>query len=186
MSDSSRPHGLQPTRLLCPWDFPGKSTGVGCRCLLFTPTLFTKSQLWSILTFTVSFPEIFWRSKHKHKYVYWFHLHICSLKLTSSTSQLSVLFSVVLAFTLSKILSPNYFPLHFRKTLIFLLFLLPGLMTVRGWKPAYRGISSLATTKLKNLHTLFPIFFYPSLHWTKFHNSCLLSKVYFSIFTLKS
>ena len=24
------PHGLQPTRLLCPWDFPGKSTGVGC------------------------------------------------------------------------------------------------------------------------------------------------------------
>ena len=28
MSDSSRPHGLQPTRLLCPWDFPGKSTGV--------------------------------------------------------------------------------------------------------------------------------------------------------------
>ena len=28
------PHGLQPTRLLCPWDFPGKSTGVGCHCLL--------------------------------------------------------------------------------------------------------------------------------------------------------
>src|SRR5574337_1233420 len=25
MSDSSRPHGLQPTRLLHPWDFPGKS-----------------------------------------------------------------------------------------------------------------------------------------------------------------
>ena len=34
MSDSSRPHGLQPTRLLHPWDFPGKSTGVGCHCLL--------------------------------------------------------------------------------------------------------------------------------------------------------
>ena len=34
MSDSSWPHGLQPTRLLCPWDFPGKSTGVGCHCLL--------------------------------------------------------------------------------------------------------------------------------------------------------
>ena len=32
--DSSRPHGLQPTRLLCPWDVLGKSTGVGCRCLL--------------------------------------------------------------------------------------------------------------------------------------------------------
>ena len=28
MSDSVRPHGLQPTRLLRPWDFPGKSNGV--------------------------------------------------------------------------------------------------------------------------------------------------------------
>ena len=34
VSDSQRPHGLQPTRLLHPWDFPGKSTGVGCHCLL--------------------------------------------------------------------------------------------------------------------------------------------------------
>ena len=25
-----QPHGLQPTRLLRPWDFPDKSTGVGC------------------------------------------------------------------------------------------------------------------------------------------------------------
>ena len=32
VSDPQRPHGLQPTRLLCPWDFPGRSTGVGCRC----------------------------------------------------------------------------------------------------------------------------------------------------------
>ena len=35
MSDSVWPHGLQPTRLLRPWDFPGKSTGVGCHCLLW-------------------------------------------------------------------------------------------------------------------------------------------------------
>ena len=34
VSNSSRPRGLQPTRILCPWDFPGKSTGVGCHCLL--------------------------------------------------------------------------------------------------------------------------------------------------------
>ena len=27
-------HGLQPTRVLRPWDFPGKSTGVGCHFLL--------------------------------------------------------------------------------------------------------------------------------------------------------
>ena len=34
VSDPSRPHGLQPNRLLCPWDFPGKSTGEGCHALL--------------------------------------------------------------------------------------------------------------------------------------------------------
>ena len=34
MSDSVRPRGLQPTRLLCPWDSPGKNTGVGCHFLL--------------------------------------------------------------------------------------------------------------------------------------------------------
>ena len=34
VSDSLRPHGLQPARLLRPWDFPGKSTRVGCHFLL--------------------------------------------------------------------------------------------------------------------------------------------------------
>ena len=64
MSDSSRPHGLQPTRLLCPWDFLGKNTGVGCHCFLwgiylettiirkdtctpmFTAALLTKTKTW--------------------------------------------------------------------------------------------------------------------------------------------
>ena len=34
VANSLWPHGLQPTRLLCPWNFPGKSTGVGCHFLL--------------------------------------------------------------------------------------------------------------------------------------------------------
>ena len=34
VSDSLQPYGLQPARLLCPWDFPGKNTGVGCHALL--------------------------------------------------------------------------------------------------------------------------------------------------------
>ena len=34
VSNSVRPHRQQPTRLPCPWDSPGKSTGVGCRFLL--------------------------------------------------------------------------------------------------------------------------------------------------------
>ena len=34
ISDSFRLYGLQPTRLLCPWDSLGKNTGVGCHAHL--------------------------------------------------------------------------------------------------------------------------------------------------------
>ena len=34
MSDSVPPYGLQPARLLCPWDSLGKNTEVGCHVLL--------------------------------------------------------------------------------------------------------------------------------------------------------
>ena len=34
MSNTLPPRGLQPARLFCPWDSPGKNTGVGCHALL--------------------------------------------------------------------------------------------------------------------------------------------------------
>ena len=34
MSNSLQPHGMQPARLLCPWDSPGKNTGVGSHYFL--------------------------------------------------------------------------------------------------------------------------------------------------------
>ena len=34
VSYSLQPHGMEPARFLCPWDSPGKSTGVGCHALL--------------------------------------------------------------------------------------------------------------------------------------------------------
>ena len=42
MPNCLQPHGLQPTRLLCSWDSPGKDTGVGCHlqyCSGFCHTL---------------------------------------------------------------------------------------------------------------------------------------------------
>ena len=47
--DSSQPHGLQPTRLLCPWDFAGKSTGVGCHrllCMMYSAHNGDNIHLW--------------------------------------------------------------------------------------------------------------------------------------------
>ena len=34
LSDSLRPHGLQPARLLCPWNSPGKNPGMSGHSLL--------------------------------------------------------------------------------------------------------------------------------------------------------
>ena len=51
MSDPQRSHGLQPFRLLHAWDFPGKSTGLGCHCLLLT-----YSKVFSVSSVTQSCP----------------------------------------------------------------------------------------------------------------------------------
>ena len=51
VSNSLRPHGLKPTRLLCPWNFPGKNTGVICHLLLqeIFPTQGSKPCLLCLL-----------------------------------------------------------------------------------------------------------------------------------------
>ena len=45
VSDSVRPHRRQPTRLPCPWDSPGKNTGVGCHFLLQCMKVKTESEV---------------------------------------------------------------------------------------------------------------------------------------------
>ena len=49
VSDSLQP--LQPARLLCPWDFPGKNTGVDCHFILqgIFPTQGSNSHLFCLL-----------------------------------------------------------------------------------------------------------------------------------------
>ena len=54
MSDSLRPHGLQPTRLLHPWDFPGMNSGVGCHCLLHCNSCFPANSM--LLKSRLGFP----------------------------------------------------------------------------------------------------------------------------------
>ena len=45
VSDSLQPRELGPTRLLHLWDFPGKSIGVGCHCLLQLPSAIAFSRV---------------------------------------------------------------------------------------------------------------------------------------------
>ena len=55
MSDSVRPHRRQPTRLLHPWDSPGKNTGVGCHFLLQCMKVKSESEV-AQLCLTLSNP----------------------------------------------------------------------------------------------------------------------------------
>ena len=71
MSDSLQPHGLWPTRLLCPWDSPGKSTGVGCHFLL-----------WGIFPAQRSNPRLL-RLLHCRRILY--HQHLGSFHLQPPT-----------------------------------------------------------------------------------------------------
>ena len=50
MSDFVRPHRQQPTRLHCPWDSPGKNTGVGCHFLLQCMKVKLLSRVWLFAT----------------------------------------------------------------------------------------------------------------------------------------
>ena len=45
MSDSVRPHRRQSIRLPCPWDSPGKNTGVGCHFLLQCTKVKSESEV---------------------------------------------------------------------------------------------------------------------------------------------
>ena len=47
VSNSVWPHRWQPTRLLCPWDFPGKSAGVGCHDPVDAGNLISGSSAFS-------------------------------------------------------------------------------------------------------------------------------------------
>ena len=92
-SDSVRPHRQKPTRLLHPWDFPGKSTGVGCHCLLQIRRLNQHNASGSCDSFWVSGTE---------DYLHYF-LEICAYVIISTVlySSLTLVWAQSLAFSKS-------------------------------------------------------------------------------------
>ena len=72
VSDSLWAHGLYPTRLLCPRDFPGKSPGMGCHFLLQRIFL---TRDWTWVSHTVGRRFTIWATREV-LYVY-IHTYIC-------------------------------------------------------------------------------------------------------------
>ena len=89
MSDSVRPYGLYSARLLCPWDSPGKNTGVGC-CALPQGVFLTQGSnpcLWRLLhrqadslPLEASYPALFHSSCRGLRAITWsFRMTHCSI-----------------------------------------------------------------------------------------------------------
>ena len=90
-----RPHGLQPAGLFCPWDFPGKNTGVGFHFLL-QGILLTQGSNFHLLNWQAnSLPLTHQGSPHAHiiKYIYIYmptHTYTYVLTHTHTISNIAV------------------------------------------------------------------------------------------------
>ena len=108
MSNSVQPHRRQTTRLLCPWDSPGKNTGVGCHFLFqwhagmlshfsrvrlgATPWTaahhtslspeFSRQEYWSGLPFPSPIKQYIWTNIYRHTTI--FKIQNISITLKSS------------------------------------------------------------------------------------------------------
>ena len=98
VSDCSRPHGLQPTRLLHPWDSPGKNTGVGCHCLLHRRHLlnvksshpgnnYREYMLQNVLFWGIITVEFWLVTKTNYKYAWFWILDFVFLSKIKDLSQ---------------------------------------------------------------------------------------------------
>ena len=70
---SLHPHGPQPARPLCPWNFPGKNTGAGCHLLLQGTSLTQGSNprlscllYWQVGALPLSHPGNPWYTLNLH------------------------------------------------------------------------------------------------------------------------
>ena len=140
MSNSSRPHGLQPTRLLRSWDFPGKSTGVGCHCLLWVPTYLPSnhSTLGSKFSHHICLLSFFPHPSPPPMFSLYFEnakpLHT-SFILVFTKFSLNITFLVKLPST------PLYHRLWVIRQISYVIIYLMNAISSRLWAP-YRGLIS--------------------------------------------
>ena len=80
VSDPQRPHGRQPSRLLRPWDFPGRRTGVGA--IAFPHIHHTYTQITHIHTAHYTHTSQTTHAKHTYACVHTDTTHTAHLSLT--------------------------------------------------------------------------------------------------------
>ena len=134
MSDSLQPRGLKPTRLLCPWNFPSKHTGVWYLSLLQEPsrprdgTSLLVFPAWEGRFFTTSATSVssvqFSRSVVSDSATPWIAARQASLSITNFVLSLFFFYSMLQCkikcsfFSSSFLLMLAFIPLNFLVRLI--------------------------------------------------------------------
>ena len=121
MSDSLWPHGLQPARLLCPWDSPSKNNGMHCHFLLQrsyhtgtgprSPALWADSFfiIWVTLPLTVWMLPISWLLQSTWKAFFSkAFLELLHHMLTTTDSEFYLALTVFFFFSVFIVLNINH------------------------------------------------------------------------------
>ena len=158
MSNSVRPQRWQPTRLLCPWDSPGKNTGVGCHFPLQCMKVKSEVQLLS----RVGLLATPWTAAHQaplsmgfSRQEYW-----SGVPLPSPIIYISMYISI-----------EDYLEREWHPTPVFLPWKSHGQRSLVGYSPLGRKESN--TTKQLSTHIHTRIYEYV-LNWKK-QKSCILN-----------
>ena len=124
------PHGLQPFRLLCLWDFPSKNTGVGCHCLFqgIFPTQLSNLRLLQLQADSLSLS----------------HQRSPAFKIVLCKSKKHLVFFTSLFFFTVHSLTWKLIP-HFCKLFKFFSFLTFGWIGSSLWHGAFSTCGSLAS-----------------------------------------
>ena len=119
VSDSMWPYGLQLTRLLCPWDSPGKITGVGCHFLL-QGIFLTQGWSLSLLHWQVGSLPLAPPGQPLRIIPVWFYFYSSRTYRSTTSCDLSVLFT-------THLLASSIFIPPGRKVRLFMNFIAPSL-----------------------------------------------------------
>ena len=178
MFDFLQPHRLWPTRLLCPWDFPGKNTGVGCRSLLqgILVTLRRFPYIWlccslaALGIFSLSFtlpclgPSVF-------------PFSLCFFRFGKLTAIiLSNIFSIIFSSSGTPVIQMFIYLIvssinccHFIIIIILLFFLLFWLGDFHYFVPYHLGISGSSSLLFRHSSVVFHLLLYPSVLTSSFY-----------------